>query len=338
MLENKKKITICLVLVSLLFILFFFGVFAVIYRYKKIRLSIKELQSSAIVSDILKPEINFPLIRNSNNNNNVNRENTIIVSHFSLNNSFISDVIDNHQRYAKKHGYDYWFRNGILDFTLFNLERKTKGLSLAWQKMLVIKQAMDLMESSKHQYEWVMWIDGDAVFADFNQDLEKLKANIGIKKDDWLIIAKDFLCNKNNNCPKDACVNSGVLLIRNNINARKFVDSIIKSFPYYKNRMLVEQSAINDYVFGLLQVEDNEIKVLSQPIECPNMCNNVPIKGVQIVPSKTMNACYRRSFSSSWKAGDFIAHFAGMSNDARGKYIKEFLTCINTNQNLIECE
>ena len=266
-----------------------------------------------------------------NKTNNIPK--TIIVSHFTIdNNNFIKDVINNHRQYAKKHSYDYWFRNGIIDRQLLRNQQKRinyniNTFELFWQKLPVIQQAMNIMDGVNHKYEWVLWIDGDAVFTNIDKSLDILKNEMHVTDKHFLVIAKDMCCNSNNVCPINCCVNSGVLLIRNNKAARQFMQNIRDSFAKYKDKQFPEQAAIQDQVLGILVRKNNTMQVLNYTGN--NKCNIHPISGIMTVNSTTINSGY----VVNWQPNHFICHFAGVSNAARNILIPKFLKCINSSTN-----
>ena len=277
-------------------------------------------------------EIPFPIKHYAKQNNNI--PSTIIVSHFTLDNMFITSIIKNHRKYAKKHGYDYWFRNGIIEpnFTNFKqtyINNPVVFFGLPWQKSIAIKQAMNIMEDSKYKkykYEWIMWIDGHAAFTDINKSLEDLKKSINLTEEQYLVIAKDASDTSNNICNTNDCINTGVLLIRNNNKGRQFIQNIIDSFPIYKDRLpLPEQAAFQDQIFGLMMRENNNIQIKS--FIDNNKHNNSPITGIKIVNPAIVSGKY--TGSNPWKPGDFIVHFTGIPKAILAVTIVNFFYDIN---------
>lgn len=255
---------------------------------------------------------------------NKQEEKIIIVSHYTISkcNSYIKPVIKNHQEYAKKHGYDYWFRNGVLSTKFIDPKPENVGISirfygLYWQKIIAIKQAMDLVENHRHKYAWIFWIDTDAAFTDFNKSLDQLKQEININNT-YLVTAKDMSCDDNNFC-LHGCINAGVMLFRNNAKSRQLIDNIINSHAMYPT----EQQAINDYIYGFLVNQDN--KMVLHDYHCTNICNLSPISGIMVVNARVMNSGYNHT-NAVWQPGDFIMHFAGVEYRDRKKIIPKFLS------------
>lgn len=255
---------------------------------------------------------------------------TIIVSHFTLNNNFIDKVIENHRQYAKKHGYDYWFRNGVIE-KKFSKKFNDLKTGIHWQKPIVIQQAMKILdEDKKYKYEWILWLDGDAVFTDFNKSLEKLRQENQITNKHFFTIARDMSCTRDNICPEYCCFNAGVLLVRNNALGRAFIKKIIDQHPKYVNNPVPEQTATQDLILRLnLQKQNSQ-----------NKCNLPIIPGVMVVESEVMNSGYLKN----WQAGHFIAHVTGTgnvdNNTYREKLILNLLECMKNNKynNLDSCE
>jgi len=115
--------------------------------------------------------------------------------------------IKNKQDYARLQGYSVYIGTNLVDPTLGG----------PWNKMALLKRLMETTD-----YEWLMWIDADAMFIDvtFKFPFEKYKG-----KD--LVIwgsEKDIF-----DVPDPwKGTNSGIFAVRNTQWARKFVDDICK--------------------------------------------------------------------------------------------------------------
>lgn len=281
----------------------------------------------------------YPIKHFSNQNDN--REKILILSHYAAGEQFIEQVVKNHANYAKSHGYDYWFRGGIIDVGFMSLNVKKIAscvaifLGLYWQKIIAVKEAMSIMDQhGKPKYDWIMWLDGDAVFTNVDKSLEQLMSEIHVKPKDFFIIAKDMTC-----CNKftdfHIWLNSGVFLIRNNQKGRKLIEDIIDSFNVYKDNYYVfpEQKAIQDYVFGLLKRVNNRMVIVEKYNPYKHREKIVPIDGIKVLPSQLLNSGYQQGIDI-WKAGNFISHFVGSSK----ANINDFLECFDNTQDKSKCE
>lgn len=270
------------------------------------------------------PEERYPIDQNS-----LEAPRTMIVSHFTLDAKFLKDVIPNHQHYAKLHHYDYWFRNGNIDDGRYanpSAKERVLQLGLYWQKVEAIDQVMAMKEGDTFKYEWIFWIDGDAVFTDMKKSFEDLRNEVGLG-DGYFLITKD----------KSSCVNAGVFLIKNDERGRQFMHVLKNNFAHYKDDPLPEQTVIEDIIFGQI---DNVLHKTFGNFGRKAKCGLPRIPGTLVVEQTYMNAFYPsyNPDSRRWRAGMFIAHFAGDS--ARATNLPNFAACIAAKnyENLSACE
>ncbi|CAG8563029.1 11169_t:CDS:2, partial [Racocetra fulgida] len=154
----------------------------------------------------------------------------IVTSSFLYNDtcmySVIDDVTDNKRRYAKKHGYSFVARSKEFTQQIYKKRRDV------WGKI-------DIIEKLLPYYDWILWLDMDAVIA--NQDItieqlfENFKKKVGNEKFDNIsfIIAR----------PKnDRMINAGVFLIKNSEWSRKFLRDAQKQSKYYYYGSLEQQA------------------------------------------------------------------------------------------------
>lgn len=113
----------------------------------------------------------------------------------------------NKQRYCDLHGYEYKF---------IPLENDYKK-SYHSRKQLII----DEIDSKK--YDWVMWMDCDAWFNNFEISLESIIQTYA-NKDTSLIIARDHGVLNRPDKWFDCYINSGILLFKANDDAKKIID------------------------------------------------------------------------------------------------------------------
>lgn len=126
-------------------------------------------------------------------------------------------VLDNHKYYATLHQYDY-YRQDIL---LNNVNQADGGgwkPHVSWSKIpLVIK-----LLNPPHNYDWVLWIDSDAIFYNPNINLfDVVKQNGVFSPKRGMTIAKFIFSGDLHNA-----INSGVMLIRNTQWTRSMLNEI----------------------------------------------------------------------------------------------------------------
>ncbi|KAG0367431.1 galactosyl transferase GMA12/MNN10 family-domain-containing protein [Gamsiella multidivaricata] len=174
---------------------------------------------------------------------------------------------ENKRTYATKHGYDFVARGGEFAQEEFRHRR------LVWGKIGAIQKVLP-------HYEWLLWMDMDAVVANFEQDAraiirraEELYEKDGVEIS--LIVSRPL---------KDKMLNAGVMLIKNTEWSRRFWNEVQRRKEWYNRGPSYEQGAIWE--------------VMQEPQWA---------SGVHLFDrdDHTMN-----SFPKYYEQGDFIIHFA----------------------------
>ncbi|KAI8603251.1 galactosyl transferase GMA12/MNN10 family-domain-containing protein [Dissophora ornata] len=176
---------------------------------------------------------------------------------------------DNKKTYAAKHGYDFVARGA--EFAQEDLDLRHRRL--VWGKIGAIQKVLP-------HYEWLLWMDMDAVVADMDKDAREI---IRLAKDMderegneiSLIVAKPL---------RDKMLNAGVMLIKNTEWSRRFWKEVQRRKDWYYKPPSYEQGAIWEVM------QDPEWS-----------------SGVYMFDrdDHTMN-----TFPKVYKDGDFIIHFA----------------------------
>ncbi|KAF9125367.1 hypothetical protein BGW39_007444 [Mortierella sp. 14UC] len=173
---------------------------------------------------------------------------------------------ENKRAYADKHGYDFVAR--AAEFA----QEEHRGRRLVWGKIGAIQKVLP-------HYQWLFWMDMDAVIADLDKDLraiiqtaEETKGTNG--EEISLIVARP---------KRDKILNAGVMLIKNTEWSRAFFNEVQTRASWY-HKSSYEQAAIWEVM--------NESKWSS---------------GVYLYDGDdhTMN-----TFPKLYAEGDFIIHFA----------------------------
>lgn len=259
--------------------------------------------------------------------------NILIVSHFYGNASYLDYSISNHRAYAEKHGYAYWFSDAIIsdEFSDPQTEDPLRKNGVYWQKIAAVRL---------HKlYEWIVWIDADAIFTNFEEPLEKTiqryadnGTQLIISHDqpahDWLMA----LLGKN-------CVNAGVFFVHNGEWSRKFFDNLALLYPLYKDVDAPEQSALSDLLYGYVVFENG--CPLPRKLEevRSRECKQLRYPEVKVVDMHAINARHEILHCPSqslWRAGDPIAHFMG--DPFKTYKMRAMLECIKDQNNFRNCE
>ncbi|KAF9580898.1 hypothetical protein BGW38_002271 [Lunasporangiospora selenospora] len=175
---------------------------------------------------------------------------------------------ENKRAYAKKKGYDFVARGA--EFA--QEEDGLRGRQVVWGKIGAIQKTLPY-------YEWLFWMDMDAVIADSDVDLraiiEEAEKQKGPEKGEIsLIVARPV---------RDKMLNAGVMLIKNTGWSRRFLDEVQTRSDWFK-RSSFEQAAIWEVM--------NEAKWSSQ---------------VYLFDG---NDHIFNTFPKNYKVGDFVVHFA----------------------------
>lgn len=244
---------------------------------------------------------------------------TLILSHETREHPAITAAVENHEHYAKKHNYDYIFRTGLIDGGLFRDPGAKKGPlreGFYWQKITAVEDALELMDGNERKYEWVMWIDADALFTDMDKSIRILFKELNVT-DEYFIVAKDLW----------TCINSGIFFVRNNEKGREFIQKVKNSHPRYSRVIFPDQVAIEDFVLGLADYEDGILK--ADPKIDRKKCQLPPIPQTKIAEQKDFNSLYHTdNYGARWRPGNYIAHFAGDST--RWETIPRLLECLKS--------
>ncbi|KAI1301147.1 hypothetical protein EDD11_005795 [Mortierella claussenii] len=132
---------------------------------------------------------------------------------------------ENKRLYASKHGYDFVAR--AAEFA----QEEFRGRRLVWGKIGAIQKVLPY-------YEWLFWMDMDAVVANMDQDLRDIirQAEERSQTDEEisLIVAKPV---------RDKMLNAGVMLIKNTDWTRRFFNEVQTKVDWY-SRSSYEQAAI----------------------------------------------------------------------------------------------
>lgn len=173
------------------------------------------------------------------------------------------------QAYCFKHGYDFLFSN----------EQSFIDRPPAWSKLSHIQNALP-------NYDWVMWIDDDAMFANHDIGLESIIETYGSSGKD-IIIAKDM-----------CYLNTGVVLYRNTDFVKRFLDRWMSDESYLKADV---KKGWEQQIFNMEYKNDSELE-----------------KRVSVVPMRVMNSFLGGKRSDvkkglhMYEVGDFIVHASGI--------------------------
>jgi hypothetical protein len=179
---------------------------------------------------------------------------------------------ENKRKYALKHGYSFVARSAEFAQQLIRNDRKP-----VWGKLDVIEKVLP-------KYEWIFWLDMDAVIMNQNTTIESLLAKFeneyegGKKAFDEEI---DFIVAKPHG---DPMINAGVFLFRNTPWSMKYLRMVQGMTEYYMKHPSYEQLAM------WMLMQEPGFKERSLLLDGDNHTFN--------------------TFPNRYNPGDFVVHYA----------------------------
>ena len=223
-------------------------------------------------------------------------------------------TVRNHAAYATKWGHGYEPHRGLIS-EAFRSPQETatvRQMGYYWQKVAVLQNVLSLPHSP--EFDWLLWIDSDAVFTNADRDLAEIVREYGQGKD--LIMPLDL--------GDDAIrINNGVFLLRNSRWSRQFLNRVTGLFPLYGNQGTPEQDAMRDVMYS--GSDGHDFAAHRGP---GNYRESLLQLEVTVVPQRVMNSFHRRKegdlFSGAqWMPGDFIAHVSNLPLDIRIEALRQ---------------
>ena len=205
--------------------------------------------------------------------------------------------------YAQKHGYDHYARTGNWS------SKQANGLMTGFEKIYIAKQTLE----DHPEYEWIWWTGTDSLITNFSTRLEERCNN-----------AYHFIV-----CVDHNGINADSFLVRNTLEGRGFLDSILAVEDVYMKFWDTEQRAIAN-LLGFPGTHE--------PWPTPDniIVNDKYRNIVKLYPQRYMNSydyrlygnAYPHSrdkfdFDGNWRLGDWLVHWPGIT-------LSERLALINT--------
>ncbi|KAH7648576.1 hypothetical protein FG379_000601 [Cryptosporidium bovis] len=260
----------------------------------------------------------------------------------------------NRIEYSRKHDYCYIHFScndniGIQKKEGLNIDDKICKYPHFWRylamwKLFTKKEIIDNsgIQILTNKIKWVLYMDLDAMFTNFEFKIEKLIENYSISTT-GLIIAADTKCYIDK-----YPLNNGVMLIRNSKFSKQLAFQILSKYKYKDsllfdgvNRWNAKGLKDQPILTNILVEDKKEIdsnKIMNYCLFAMN--NNLDLNGIIqsteniiVVSPRIMNSV-RRSFTHfrkdnalwHWRSRDWIAHLSGltpMASALRRKYIKQ---------------
>jgi hypothetical protein len=228
----------------------------------------------------------------------------------------------NHMNYARLHGYTSRSYSGRISDDLFVDPLRgdlstLRGGGLYWQKLVAVRNLLQGEGSSAPSCNWVMWVDADVIFTnpdllletlieEANGSLQQTPNNVTAAADTQVILSRE----EAGEAPQ---LNAGVFLVKNSPQGRNFIDSIIASYPAYKDKSWPEQDSMYDLVAPELGEPAPQARRFS----------------ATMLPQRRLNAFYNPDIkfgpTAAWQPGDFIAHLVNARPATRARRLRSLL-------------
>lgn len=248
------------------------------------------------------------------------RSKLLVLSGYTPNiESFAGMVVRNHQEYCASRGYQYrCLTSGFFE-----------GRAPSWSKLLFILKALaEQDEQGRKLWQWVFWMDVDAIFTNFTIPIESLSADLGPEQE--MLLGEDSWG-----------VNTGLWLVSNSSWSNECLAAVWAADPWPfllsglkprvwidQDRYIAEQTTLWHYL--VLGNQLSRVKLLPY-YELGGYLSEYDSDALtpreQASKPPTENAPIERQ---AWNQGDFALHLAGVPNDQRIRIFTGILRDENT--------
>ncbi len=190
------------------------------------------------------------------------------------------NAIRKNRAYAEKHGYTFIIMTKPFD----------PSVTHAWQKIFGMMQILQ-----NKSYDFIFYIDADAVFYKTNTTIEQIMHNY---------TGDVVMCSDEGNSGGKYAVNGGTVFVRNNTASMKLLEQWWNLRHSYKE-FAFEQWAMSDIIRGHVKPSYDYT--------------------ISVAPERHFNSLYSDMLSytlgQSTAPDTFVHHFMAMNDDVRSRYI-----------------
>lgn len=243
--------------------------------------------------------------------------------------NFSEKAVSNHRSYAQRYGYQYQEHIGVISGDLFQdpgNSNKVRKNGLYWQKVTAVKSFL-----SKPECRYVMWLDSDVIYTNFDITVESIIKQYAFRKRDGKTIERHLFMPSDETNHPSIVINNGVFIIKNSPWGRSFMENTQKIYAAYKDNPTPEQDAFQDVIYQWVKSEPNNPPVRSRR----EYTQDRKLEEVAILPQRVMDSFYREAHDkpgAQWQPCDYIAHLSALSGDRRASLMDRFFKEIPTYQ------
>lgn len=217
----------------------------------------------------------------------IRRKKKIALLHLSTPNiqEYARHSVKNISAYAEKHDYGLI----VYDKIIF------PDVPPCWNKICAILHNLN-------QYEWIIWIDADAIITNFDTTLESI---ITPHQDYDLLVCLDIYW-------QVQCINSGVMMVKNTQWTKQLFTKVWKNpAPHELN----DQNVLFQEIVNEMHPKANS------PLFWTDYCDKIQHPKVKIFPETLFNTHIR-----NFQKGHFVLHLMGLSTEVRVDVMRQFNT------------
>jgi len=180
------------------------------------------------------------------------------------------------EKYAQIHNYDLKVCKVILD----------KSRPPAWSKIKLLQLWM-----LNSNYDWLWWIDSDAVITNLSIKLESI---ISLATDEFIIISKN-----------PDIINSGSFLIKNSEKSKKFLSDVYNrkdciNHPWWEQQAMIKVLEREEYKNGAKYISQHSLNSMPDVWKKEDFIMHMPGK-FKTLRLRNIKKFYKRNFNEKDK-------------------------------------
>lgn len=233
----------------------------------------------------------------------------------------------NKQKYAAQHGYDIYDINTIPSIMeKIDASREKMHNFYYWKYVAISEMIKGGTASGGKQYDWVVWVDSDAIFLNFSKRYE----DIIDERYDVIVTTGPPDHPKWGNI-----INAGSLIVRNSEFGQTFLSDILNMSQSHCGEFLIENPEAGVAINGWIQVCN------------PDGSYWLADQGIILALYTYKSSEYKCHFKKTWfrafnsefpwyGPGDLMVHFPGRNLEDRRRLIKAFNKFTNFRNGIVD--
>jgi len=234
-------------------------------------------------------------------------------------------VLANHKTYAQMNNYTYVHYNKQLD-----MSRESEGLKISIMRTLL---------KDKNNFEWLLWIDSDAIFVDMNRKIETILSEYRVSEGKSLLFSGD-----------SNAINTGLMLVKNNQWIRDSLKEISDIGDTFSNHpqigMGFDNCAFSMYLAGCKSnntIDELQSCYLKSDLghihpEFKNEIQQANFTVYQMILAPEIAVHARPIPANAWNCYDkssasFVVHYPGRPPGVKARVVRDALSRVKNDPN-----